>query len=98
MTDLLVDSNNDLIVENGDFVVGEADQQHMESIIISSKGDWKQHPLVGVGINQYTNAPLTRIIKTELEKEMRLQLEVDGFKNIGITINDWTDIDITAKK
>lgn len=98
MNDLLTDDNGEMKIVNGDFVVDDANHQHIRSIIAAKKGDWKQHPLIGVGIMEYINAPLTRAVKTKFEKEVRLQLNMDGFEDIIIEVENWESINITANK
>lgn len=55
MTELLLDENGDLAIENGDFVTGFSDNQHQEHILIANKGEYKEFPEIGVGIIQMLN-------------------------------------------
>jgi hypothetical protein len=48
-TDILLDDNNDLRIENGDFVVGDSTKQHQKLLLMLSKGDTRQFALDGVG-------------------------------------------------
>ncbi len=66
---------NDLLIKDGDFVIGESDLQHIEHIIASQRGGYKQFPLIGVGINQYINSPIDGILR----REIQLQLQADGY-------------------
>ena len=39
--DILLDSNNDLQLYNGDFVIDNSDQQHVEHIVHAQKGEYR---------------------------------------------------------
>ena len=47
--DILLDQNFDLQISNGDFVIGEATEQHQQLLIATFNGEWKENPTVGVG-------------------------------------------------
>jgi hypothetical protein len=85
------------IFKNGDFNVDFSDEQHIEHVIVSEKGHFKHHPLLGVGIMHYAHAPMSPQIAAELNREIRLQLEVDTATNIRVNINQrTTQINATA--
>ena len=48
--DILLDSNNDLQLYNGDFVIDNSDQQHVEHIVHAQKGEYKNYPITGFGV------------------------------------------------
>ncbi len=76
MQDILLDENYDLsITPTGDFAVGFSDEQHIDLILESGKGDWRQNPQVGVNIRQLLAEDQT---PTFLKHEIQKQLEVDG--------------------
>ena len=83
--DILLDENNDLIIENGDFKIGESDQQHQQAIIATWTGQWKEFPLLGIGINYYLGGSG---LQQELIREMRIQLTDDGYKFNSVDILD----------
>jgi len=74
--DILTDDTGDIQIVNGDFVVAESDYQHMRDIMLAAPGHYKQFPLVGANINMQINGA----IDGEFRKQLRLQLEGDGFK------------------
>jgi hypothetical protein len=84
--DFLLDENYDLLVVNGDFVIGVSDNQHIQDIIQSYIGWWKQFPLVGVGIQSYVNSNGQ---DQALARSIQIQLQSDGFtvQNPQVTIN-----------
>ena len=82
MKDILIDENNDLQLLAGDFEVGHSDNQQQKAILTTEKGEWKEHPEVGVGIAQM----LADDLYTEVLIEIKKQLEYDGmqFNNVAL--------------
>src|ERR1700757_5119394 len=78
--------NNDLVIDANlnDFVIAESDNQHLYDIINSFPGWWKEFPQVGVGIQAYVNSSGRQ---QELARNMRVQLEADGYTVSSLTIN-----------
>ena len=83
MKDILIDEGNDLRLLAGDFEVGDSDNQQQKAILTTEKGEWKEHPEVGVGIAQM----LADDLYTEMLIEVKKQLEYDGIpvKNVTLT-------------
>lgn len=84
MKDLLLDENFDLVFENGDLVIGESSEQHQNLLLLTKKGDWKENPTIGVGINGVlkddAESDITSIIRVEFQK--------DGMKVNGIFLTE----------
>lgn len=76
MQDILLDNDNDLNFSRGDFDVGFSDLQQQKRIVVSNKGEWKQHPEVGVGIVDM----IADDRYTEMLIEVKKQLEYDGMQ------------------
>ena len=87
MQDFLLDDSGDLLIQNGDFVVGNSDNQNAEDIISSFAGEWKEFPFVGVGLIQYLKSQdgqkAVSIIKT--------QLQADGFDVKSVQVKQQVD-------
>lgn len=94
--DILTDENGDIKILNGDLDFGYSDEQHIEHILIAHKGNYKQHPLIGVGISDYLNSPETLITRRKLEKEITLQLETDNAKEIKVNYTNEGTIKVAA--
>lgn len=77
--DILLQTDYDLAIEDGDFVVGESDNQHIELIINTATGAWKQTPTLGVGIIKYSGSS-GQIGR--LRTEINVNLKADGYANI----------------
>lgn len=95
MTTDIIFENGEIAVKNGDFFVAESDQQHIEHIMIADKGQFRQWPLIGVGIRRQINGSINKI---DLKQDIRVQLRSDNFtvKRVDIE-NDFT-ITIDAKR
>lgn len=74
MTDFLLDDDLDLLVTDGDLVVGESTAQHQKMLILIDKGEFKDVPMRGVGAQRY----LEDDSPENLAREIRLEFVADG--------------------
>lgn len=72
--------------ENGDLVVAPSDKHHIQHIIISSPGNYRFYPLLGVNASAYLNATGQEEV---LKRSIREQLKSDGYQvnNIEVGVN-----------
>jgi ABC-type uncharacterized transport system substrate-binding protein len=84
--DILLDSEGNWAVENGDFVVGNSDDQHVEQLLLTRKGMIREAASVGVGILGYLKKQNTQI--SDLKREIKINLQSDGYKVRKLTIDD----------
>ncbi len=82
--DFLLDSDGDLLIQNGDFVVGASDIQHVEDIIESFVGEWKQYPILGVGLMTYLKSQNGAKAITAIKQ----QLQSDGYSLSNVKIDN----------
>ncbi len=76
MNDIILE-DNDLKIENGDFVVAESKAQHIEHIMMVQKGQLYQYPLLGVGIRSKIKGDAEGI-KREILKQLKSDnIEID---------------------
>lgn len=77
--DLRLDTTGDLFINtsSGDFDIIESDGQHVNDILQSVNGDYKEFPLIGVNFFKYQNSSGQR---QEIERIIRTQLLSDGYK------------------
>jgi len=78
MTDILTDVVGDIEILNGDFVCGYSNFQHQEHLLLAQKGDLKEYPGVGVGIENYINGTDIDDFLSEVKSE---------FIKDGMTVN-----------
>lgn len=77
MDDILLDTETlDLQIAAGDFVIGDATEQNQHLLLLANKGDYKQHPKAGVGINGF----LLDEAPQDMMREIRSHFENDGMK------------------
>lgn len=81
--DILLDDTGDLRIENGDFVVGESDAQHLMLIVNLMAGSIKQFPLQGVGIMQYSGSSGQA---QTVRREIKVKAEADGYSNVTVDL------------
>lgn len=72
--DFLMDAAGNLRIENGDFVIGDATDQNIREILSSHKGEYKEYPAIGVGIEDMLNED----DYNEMLVEAKKNLEYDG--------------------
>jgi hypothetical protein len=82
--DFLLDDDGDLLITDGDFVVGESDTTHVEDLIDASPGEIREDPTKGVGIVRYQGSVGK---EGEIKRRVRLNLAADGYRvdNVQIT-------------
>jgi len=94
--DYIHTAEKDLLIKNGDFVVGFADEQLIENVLLAHQGEVKEFPLIGVGIDRELNAPVNYRNNRSLHRRIQLQLTYDGAKDIRV-IKEIDDLKIDAK-
>ena len=67
---------NDLQIRDGDFVIGESDQQHVADTINAFPGWWKEFPGDGVGVFSYLNSSGQ---EQSLARSIKINLTSDGY-------------------
>lgn len=85
---------DDLLVENGDLVVGEASEDIIERLAYANKGEFKMSPQSGFGLSRMRNAPggndsLMTPIMEDLKRNgvdyKKIEIDSNG---INITLNE----------
>lgn len=94
MIDITLDKDNDLLIKNGDFVLGDCEGQDIEFLLESFKGEWKENPRVGAEIIKLVKS---RATETRIKRDANEQLSNDGFKEIDISI-DYPNVNVDAKR
>jgi hypothetical protein len=84
MRGILLDETGDIAVANGGVVIGDAGQQTVQLLFIGAQGEWKEYPMMGIGIKRIQNGAIDRF----LDRTIRVQLEGLGFKIKKIDITE----------
>ncbi len=74
--DYLHDDDDDLLIVNGDFAVGESTVQHQSLLLRMQKGELRQYPKTCIGIDDFLLAEDAEDMRQEIQK----QYEADGMK------------------
>lgn len=92
---LLTSLQGDLMIKNGDFVIGISDEQHQRDIISNPSGWWHLSPYVGVGLIFYQDG---NINTSTLASIIMNQLSKDGYytRRPNIIINANGELNITT--
>ena len=82
MKDFLL-NDGDLLIEQGDWLIADSDQQHIQLLLTSMPAEWKENPETGVGLTVSQHGAIDGFVK----RTIAVQLEADGFKldNLQIT-------------
>jgi len=82
MKDFLL-NDGDLLIEQGDWLIADSDQQHIQLLLTSMPAEWKENPETGVGLTLSQHGAIDGFVK----RTIAVQLEADGFKldNLQIT-------------
>ena len=74
--DIAVDENGDLDISSGDLNFVPSDNYHIQDIIYSYAGFWRNAPQIGVGIYDYIESQNK---DQQLTQNITLQLKSDGY-------------------
>ena len=90
--DILLNSDIDIMFADGDFVVGDSTMQNQYLILSTHKGEWKENPFIGTGLEDMLNddgseAYWKQKISEELERDGMDVKEVKIINNGQININ-----------
>lgn len=95
VNDIILNENNDLLIQNGDFVINIADKQHQNLIFNINTGELKEYPTTGIGISKYiaNSQNYTQFLRSEIMNQLRS----DGFTVNTVNIqSDYTNLQINT--
>ena len=75
--DFGLDNDGDLLFANGDITIVESDKQHIVDTCNAFVGWWKEFPLDGVGIGNFSKSVSGA---QQLARKVKIELEKDGYK------------------
>lgn len=93
--DILIDSDNNPQILNGDFSTGESELQDVAIILQLRQGELKSDPILGVNLQHFLKGKYDRVA---IEKRVKIHLERDGKnydkvkRNLNININNGSEI------
>ena len=86
MKDIQLTNTFEPVIVNGDFAADENLKQAQMLLLHTNKGEWKEHPTMGVGIPNY----IETYNMHELSREIREQYSQDGMKVSSVHISGTT--------
>jgi|SRR5690554_6909599 len=90
--DIVTDNNGNLQFTSGDVMLVDATHYHTRDILQSEPGEYKETPLIGVGIQSFTHEENVQ----ELKSTIRRELQRDGQRVDTVKIDDKGDILINS--
>lgn len=78
--DILLDTNDDLRIENGDIVIGKSDDQHLSHNFTGDKGSFRV-PYIGFGATKYLKGTGNEI---RFKRDLKAAFAMDGYRLISI--------------
>ena len=91
VTDILLEENGDVRERDGDFVIGDADQQHQALLLMMAPGESTQHPVDGVGLTDYLEDDE---YPDKLKARIVAQFEADGQTGVRIAGDSFDNLKI----
>lgn len=82
-TDLQLDDVGDILLKNGDYVMGESDDQHIEDILDAYPGEYRNAPMLGVYIQRGING----LLDGSIRRDINIHLQSDQYKVRKLEIN-----------
>ena len=83
--DILLDENGDLQIKDGDLVIGTSDAQHQHDLLVARKGDYREHPTIGIDIFSWVDddepGSLVREMYREFQRDGMTVTKNDGIVN-----------------
>ncbi len=88
--DVMLDDDNDLMDAANDWLEIESTEQHQSMLLHTNKGEWKEHPDVGVGLIGFLEQEDTGGLLNEISQQFigdGMYVQQIGFDNGKIVIN-----------
>ncbi len=97
VNDILTDiDTDDLLIKNGDFVIGESNEQNLEDLVYGAMFDYKLAPLIGAGGRELRN------IRNEtfeaFESRVKNNLVLDAWEEDTVKIESAGKLTVIANK
>lgn len=89
MKDLLL-QDNDLAIEDGDFVIDTSDDQNIVLLLRLSKGSVKQYPTVGFGEERL----LGGVFNAKMRRVVQMAVGEDGYQVTGFSQDEFGNIKV----
>lgn len=71
------------VSQDGDFKVADSTSQEIDLLLKTHRGHWRQHPLAGIGMDDFMNSPFDL---AQIRKEVAAGLRHDDMKEIRVLL------------
>lgn len=78
--DFLVNEDGEPIIQNGDFVIGESNIQHIQDILLAAPGHYNTAPTLGPNLMAFNDSEMDDALKNEMIRIIALSLSIDKYK------------------
>lgn len=75
----------ELELSNKQLSIGTTDEQNVQLILLTNKGEWKEHPVLGAGLLSYLHSNASDM---QIQRQIRLQLSLDNIKPKTLQVNN----------
>ncbi len=79
------------MIQNGDFCIGNSDEQHIEALVKAKKGEFKEYPALGFGAALFLKGNVTEI---EFKRDLKVQLQYENYHSVEIEFTETGDLKI----
>lgn len=87
--DILFDEDGDLMISNGDFLIDDSNDQHVEIIFDAVKGEIRENPSLGFAAMHFLKSNVKDI---DLKRALRVELNKDGYDDADIILSRETGV------
>lgn len=91
--DLQLDDAGDILLKDGDYVMGESDMQHIEDILDAYPGEYRNAPLLGV----YLQRGINGLMDGSIRRDININLQADNYLVKKVEITD-SNLNIDAER
>lgn len=70
------------VINNGDVSYTYSDNHHVENLLFSRQGDWREFPQSGINVTKFINEVDTLQSRLKFERIVSINLKRDGYTNI----------------
>jgi hypothetical protein len=82
MSDIALTDTYELQIESGDFAITDSEAQSIKLLFDTSKGDWTQSLLTGIGGVKWLKGRLD----ARFEREIQLQIQADTIQTLRVDV------------
>lgn len=75
----------ELELSNKQLSIGTTNEQNVQLILLTNKGEWKEHPVLGAGLLSYLHSNASDM---QIQRQIRLQLSLDNIKPKTLKVNN----------